>query len=53
MGSKGKRYSPQFKFNVVLDALESEKSDADKERTASPPHDDLPAQQSRLGHSPG
>jgi len=29
MGSKGKRYSPKFKFNVVLEALKSpEKSDA-------------------------
>lgn len=30
MASKtGKRYSPKFKFNVVLEALKSEKSDAE------------------------
>lgn len=33
MGSRrGKRYSPQFKFNVVLEALKSEKSDAEVAR---------------------
>lgn len=33
MGSKtGKRYSPKFKFNVVLEALRSEKSDAEVAR---------------------
>ena len=32
MGSKGKRYSPKFKFNVVLEALKSEKSDAEVAR---------------------
>lgn len=32
MGSKGKRYSPKFKFNVVLEVLTSEKSDAEVAR---------------------
>jgi len=32
MGSKGKRYSPKFKFNVVLEVLKSEKSDAEVAR---------------------
>lgn len=32
MGSKGKRYSAKFKFNVVLETLKSGKSDAEVAR---------------------
>jgi transposase len=32
MGSKAKRYSPKFKFNVVLEVLRTEKSDAEVAR---------------------
>jgi transposase-like protein len=32
MGSKSKRYSPKFKFNVVLEVLRSEKTEAEVAR---------------------
>lgn len=32
MGSKGKRYSPKFKFQVVLEALKEERPDAEVAR---------------------
>ena len=32
MGTKRKRYSPKFKFNVVLEVLKTDKSDAEVAR---------------------